>query len=289
MKRWKQFWAKTLFLIVVLAAAGFLLPPAAECQAAKKVCTIGSKSYTSLEAAVKEAKKGASIKLTANTSLSKNIEVGKKLTIDLNGMTLDTKKKMIWANKKGDLTITGKAKSQVKSHSDYWAAAVSDGKLTLAGQITWTGAVYSDNGELTIKNGTFKKTAATEEQASGLILAVGGELTISGGTFEATNMTAINCPSAGSLTISGGTFTGKGIDFDTDEVPSALSYNGAGIGNVTITKGTFSSPVDIYFANIVKISGGTFKKSVYLVNNSKNKITGGKFSKNGGKPVITKL
>lgn len=169
------------------------------------VAQIGSKKYTSLEAAVTDAAAGDTVELLQNIDLPAQVTVDKKLTLDLKGYTISNSVD-IWndnANAKtwslisvqgGDLTITGNGVLDAKEN-DCFAADVRDG------------------GKLTIENGTFKGNVSA-------IYVIEGSATINGGTFsikqlDPTNKDyrfTLNCFDANrkngtaTITVKGGTF-----------------------------------------------------------------------------------
>lgn len=161
-----------------------------------------------------------------------------------------------------DLTLTGTGTIE----KDIF---VSGGALTLNGNITYNGTVYTSDGTglgaatinagtfnagfegadsiITINNGTFKGAGW-----SGALYLSGVTATIKGGTFSATAASAAYLDGS-TVTITGGTFTSTG-DNGIETFDDAT--------NLTISGGTFTGLASGLTTNdspTIKLSGGTFK------------------------------
>lgn len=232
----------------------------------KTAAAIGSKQYTSLDAAVKAVKKGQTIKVTKNITTSDTLAINKSkvsFTIDFGKKTYKyTGKDYAIRLNKGNVTIknakmtvsTGKA-LYVKSGA---SATVSSGTFTGNGNSsTWDKimdrGLFYNCGTLTVKGGTIKagKNAAVHNK---------GTLKVTGGTFSSSlplkdnsypvdsGALLLNYKEKGKITVSGGTFTANVNVF----------FNG---GSLTIKGGTFTSAKGSALWNThaaVTISGGTF-------------------------------
>ena len=79
---------------------------------AQNVAQIGTTPYATLEAAIEAATTGQTITLLANVNTASQIEVGKKVTLDLNGKTIaytgttTLTSGVIRVLRGGDLTVT---------------------------------------------------------------------------------------------------------------------------------------------------------------------------------------
>ncbi len=203
------------------------------------VAAIGSNNYETLEAAIAKANKNSRpVKLLADTELTADLVVGKTITLDLNGKTIETAGHKFDIT--GNLTITGNG-------------TINNAKAATARNDLHIMLYVETNGKLTIENGTFTTMAAQ-------IVYTKGSATIKNGTFENVNtndddattealnaksLIAVNGTSA-SLTMTGGKVAtkceylygvfiqegGKAVfgDAETKEGPSITTNRYAAIG-----------------------------------------------------------
>ena len=224
------------------------------------VATIGdTNGYLTLEAAVAAATNGATVKLVKGALLDADILISSKITLDLNGNTIETNGKKISVAATGDLTVTGNG--IVNNQVDADEAGGTMNRYTMLS--------VKEGGKLTIENGTFTTKAAQ-------IVYTYGSTTIRGGTFKNTSTSeetvdALNsgalivvCGTPASLTMTGGTVTtesqylygvfvqdgGNAIfgDEETENGPSIHTHRYAAIGenntmptaNITIYGGEYT-------------------------------------------------
>lgn len=204
--RTKKTWKRLLLALICILM--FSIPVSAS---AKTVAKIGSKKYSSLEAAIKKVKNGQTIKLQCNVTLKKHLVLNRnvKYTINLN------KKK-----------VTMKNCASIK---------MQKGKVTLTnGTITTSGGLYvNKKASLTVKSGTYKIMFFNK----GTMTVLGGTLkyiendgtaTIKGGKITH----GIRCNSASSLSVKGGTVTQPSSSYES----GAITVN-AGYKKLSITGG----------------------------------------------------
>lgn len=195
---------------------------------AKYVAQIGTTKYETLEAAFAAAQDGETVTLLADIDATEQIEVGKQVTLDLNGKTIEYKGEttltsgVIMVLRGGDLTVTDSsegATGAIKSGTKAYAAIA----------LTKKGETSTETAKLTVNNGTIE----------GYYYAIvgngtrhGTDITIAGGTVKGTNEEGnqgIYHPQDGTLTISGGTISGYS---------SAVELRS---GTLNITGGTLSA------------------------------------------------
>ena len=281
------------------------------------VATIGdTNGYLTLEAAVAAATNGATVKLVKGALLDADISISSKITLDLNGNTIETNGKKISVAGTGDLTVTGNG--IVNNQVDADIAGGTTNRYTMLS--------VEEGGKLTIENGTFTTKAAQ-------IVYTYGSTTIRGGTFKNTSTSeetvdALNsgalivvCGTPASLTMTDGTVTTEsqylyGVfvrdganaifgDEETKNGPSIHTHRYAAIGenntmataNITIYGGEYTVSTDpdsdawkpfcatIYASasGEINIHGGTFT-GYYAISDRYEKveqtvtITGGTFN-----------
>ena len=171
--------------------------------ATTEVAQVASQGYPSLQEAINAAQDGKTVKLLADVTENITIDANKKITLDLNGHTLNGG--------------TGNAQAAILNRGTVTITDTSAGK---------TGTIKRDDqgvsGETSyyvIRNlGTMVIEQANVVNNSGAkgssLVCNGGEttmasLTINGGTFEQQNFIAVKNDSNGELTINGGTLTSK--------------------------------------------------------------------------------
>lgn len=166
------------------------------------VAQIGEDKYESIQAAVDAAGQNDTITLIADEIVldkSETIEVAKKVTIDLNGKTINAGGDAFTVVDGGDLTINGNGTVKAGTAADGSYCAV------------WT----NGGGEVTINGGTYSVGAKSGDY-NDLIYAKGGSITITGGYFNSENtqwsnngkyyVLNQNNTNPGTITVSGGTF-----------------------------------------------------------------------------------
>lgn len=179
-------------------------------KAGKYVAKVGSKNYETLADAIRLAAKGATITLLADVKENVEIKATKKLTLDLNGFTLNGG--------------TGTAKAALTNHGTITIKDSSEGKTGTIkrddnGTVDETSYyVIRNQGTMTIESGTvsnnsgYRKTNPTGSMIGSSLICngdcdEGGTLTIKGGTFTQNNFIAIKNGALGVLHVSGGTIT----------------------------------------------------------------------------------
>ena len=170
---------------------------------ATAIAQVGSTRYTSLKAAITEAKKGKTIQLLNDTTENVTIASTKQITLDLNGHTLNggtgTAKAAIL--NKGNVTITDTSADKT--------GTIKRDDQGIEGEISYY--VIDNNGTMVIDQANVVNNSGIK--GSSLIRNGGvdtvSSLTINGGTFEQQNFIAVKNDSNGELTINGGTLTSK--------------------------------------------------------------------------------
>lgn len=231
------------------------------------VAQVGKTKYASIAADISAAKDGETVKLL--TGLEENVTVpeGKKITLDLNGQTIEGT-----LINKGTLTIddtseakTGKIVGQTEN------TGIASGSGAHNTEAVSPHAVVNQ-GTLTIKNGTFD---VTRNGTGALFNGVDAVVTIEGGTFTR------SCEDQSNTTESGGenswytvknygTMTINDGKFVLDGHFSSMLANGWQSGNDNTEE---KIPV-------LTINGGTFSGGINTIKNDdwgSLNITGGEF------------
>lgn len=176
----------------------------------KYVAKVGSKNYETLADAIRLAANGKTITLLADVKENVEIKATKKLTLDLNGYTLNGG--------------TGTAKAALTNHGtitirDNSADKTGTIKRNDNGTVGETSYyVIRNQGTMTIESGTvsnnsgYRKTNPTGSMIGSSLICngdcdEGGTLTIKGGTFTQNNFIAIKNGALGVLHVSGGTIS----------------------------------------------------------------------------------
>lgn len=238
------------------------------------VAEVNGVKYETLQAAINAAKSGATVKLLADTR--ENVTIAKKLTLDLNGFTINGGTENSTATIKVTASVTIKDSSEAKTGT----IMREDTADTLTSYYVID--VQGHNKTLTFESGNVKNNSGIVGVKGSSLIRIGDDsvsawptLTIKGGTFTQDNFIAIKVD-RGFLNVKGGT------------INSANSYaietwNTANIRGGTIN-GNVSSWVYSRGASLsrLEISGGMIKGNVTSVNygNAENKtatvtITGG--------------
>ena len=212
------------------------------------ICKIGDNSYTSLSAALDAATDGDTITLLTDVE-SPKFQIGKTLTIDLDGHTVTGPSNNFWlvvyggnVTLTGNGTFTGYAAASVVGNTTPGGEAISSTLTVENGSFSGTelGILFEGNGAKVVVNdgtisggdnaaimGNGSKTSSMDCGNTTLIVNGG---TITGNTVsKGYRNCAIYLPQWGNAEINGGTITGT---------------TGAGIvlrgGNLTVTNGTIS-------------------------------------------------
>lgn len=234
------------------------------------VAKIGDTSYNNLQDAVTAANSGDTIVLQMDVSLSAQINVDKKLTLDLNGKTIEykgtetLKSGVIMVRRGGDLTIkdsgnNGAIKSGDKAYAAVALTHKDDTGNTLAKLTVNSGILegyyyaVTGNGnrhgtEIAINGGTLRGTCPNDSY--GIYHPQDGTLTITGGTITG-DSAAVELRS-GTLKISGGTFEARASAYECNANGNGTTTKGAAIAiaqhttnkpiNAIITSGNFTVP-----------------------------------------------
>lgn len=176
----------------------------------KYVAQIGSKYYETLADAIRLAAKGKTITLLANVTENVEISKGKRVTLELNGYTLNGGTGTAKAALTNYGTITIKDSSAAKT------GTIKRDDNGTVGETSYY--VIRNQGTMTIESGTvinnsgYRKANSTGSMVGSSLICngdcdEGGTLTIKGGTFTQNNFIAIKNGALGVLHVTGGTIT----------------------------------------------------------------------------------
>lgn len=193
---------------------------------------IGETVYATFAEAVEEATDGATITLLADCNC--DVELAKKLTIELNGHTLKREGGDITI--KNDVTINGTTSG---STIDATVAVANGGKLTLNGG-TVTALNVAEGGAAELTGGTFASLSrAANGPTFAAMLKEGYAYSTSSGSLkpaeldkeELTNVTVAECTAneandAGKCVYCGHAFAAISDGIGYDKLSDALSYSG---------------------------------------------------------------
>lgn len=179
-------------------------------KAGKYVAQIGSKKYETLADAIRLAAKGKTITLLDNVTENVEIAANKKLTLDLNGFTLNGGTGTAKAALYNLGTITIQDTSEAKT------GTIKRGDAGIEGETSYY--VIRNQGTMTIESGIvinnsgYRKVNSTGSMVGSSLICngdcdEGGTLTIKGGTFTQNNFIAIKNGVLGVLKVTGGTIT----------------------------------------------------------------------------------
>ena len=230
----------------------------------KYVAEIGSQGYESLQAAIDAAKSGAIVTLLADTR--ENVTIAKKLTLDLNGFTLNG------GTEKGKPALTVSNSSvTVKDSSEAKTGTImredTDSLDVKGSNSHYVIDIQGKNGFLKFESGNVKNTSGIPGVKGASLIRLGNDnvagayptLTITGGTFTQDNFIAIKVD-RGTLHLLGGT------------VNSANSFAIENWNNAYIKGGTVNGTVSTWVYSTgaafskLTISGGTVNGNVASVN-----------------------
>ncbi len=256
------------------------------------VAEVNDVKYTSVQEAIDAAGAGDTVKLLADTTESVVIRGDDTITFDLNGNTLTNEE-----NHHTVVVLTGGYVQFTDSSGD------ADGQLV---NTTKNYATLFNNGFVTVSDGTFTRTNATEDDTY-YVVENHGALIINGGTFDNSDNCRASLIDNGyanyessktyttktgdtihygyvaneglehpTLTINGGTFLG-GRHVINNDVKGQATINDGSFTSTTSDNATYSSKADVV-NNIgtINITGGTFTcvgNSEYVLANIVNQDT----------------
>ncbi len=247
---------------------------------AAAVAQVGETKYATLAEAIAAADAGATVQLIADTK--ENVTIAKKLTLDLNGFTLNG------GTEKGKPALLVTAKVTVKDSSTDRAGTIKrEDTAVNSGNGSHYVIDIQGDGWLTFESGKVTNGSGNADRSRGASLVRVGDdsvakypgLNIKGGTFTQDNFIVIKVD-RGDLFLNGGTLT------------SANSYVIENWHRTTIKGGTANGAVAAWTysdgANSsLKISGGTIDGDVTAVNygnaegkTAKVEISGGRVNGN---------
>ena len=194
------------------------------------VAQVGTKAFTSLQAAIDAAQDGETVTLLSDVEQNTQLAISKSITLDLNDKTIKNTQDIWGDNAVAILSITNGAKVTI----------TGDGAIDAKENDCYTINVVK--GDLTIENGTFYGNISVVQVQE-------GTLSVKGGTFdlhqkwEGSSKYLINCidkayaSGSAKVAISGGTFVG----FDPSASPEGegTSYLAPGYAPVTNANGTY--------------------------------------------------
>lgn len=167
------------------------------------VAQVGSKKYETLADAIRLATKGKTIQLLTDATENITIAASKRITLDLNGHTLNggTGNASAAILNKGNVTITDTSADKT--------GTIKRDDQGIEGETSYY--VIDNNGTMVIDQANVVNNSGIK--GSSLIRNGGvdtvSSLTINGGTFEQQNFIAVKNDGNGELTINGGTLTSK--------------------------------------------------------------------------------
>ena len=187
------------------------------------VAQVGSTKYETLADAIRLAAKGKTVQLLTDATENITIAANKKITLDLNGHTLNggtgTAKAAIL--NKGAVTITDTSADKT--------GTIKRDDSGAEGETSYY--VIDNNGTMVIDQANVLNNSG--KKGSSLVRNGGvdnvSSLTINGGTFEQQNFIAVKNDGNGELTINGGTLTSKQSVVQNWNKAKILGGNLAGI------------------------------------------------------------
>lgn len=250
--------------------------------------------FATLAAAVKAAKPGDTITLLDNIKLTAAQTISKKLTIDLNGKTLDsTVYQTIKLNAGADLTVmdsgtNGKITNSYAPGSAYPSTIYLNEPKTAFTLVS--GTIESDPNETSLQSVAInsKKVACTVNIQGGSVVVPAGAtegrsivagkdmtLNISGGTITG-GLHGVDAYGGSTVNITGGKVTATYVD--TGVIKEAYGMRIIGTANVTINGGEIQG---------IKMDDDGYKLDVPNVTLVSGKITGSFYSITKGTIVFT--
>ena len=260
--------------------------------------------YDTLQAAIKATSKGKTVTLLTDVTENVEISKGKRVTLDLNGYTLNggTGTAKAALTNYGTITITDTSEAK--------AGTIKRDDNGIPGETSYY--VILNQGTMTIESGNVRNNSGYKQASpigsmngSSLICNgdcdEGGTLTIKGGTFTQNNFIAIKNGALGVLHVTGGTITSEHsaiqnwfkADITGGEIKGQLwtdAYKkGESVGQTTIggdAKFTGEIVMDIYdsVAPTLEINGGNLKVTNWRITpaaataGAKPAVSGGTFT-----------
>ncbi|HCG20011.1 MAG TPA: hypothetical protein DER26_03320 [Verrucomicrobia bacterium] len=218
-----------------------------------------SVNFATLAEAIAAAKDGETIKLLADTK--ENVTIAKKLTLDLNGFTLNGGTEKV----KPALTVTAAVTVKDSSEAQTGTIKREDTVANSGSGSHYVIDIQGKNGLLKFEGGTVINNSGNDKGKGASLIRLGDDsvsawpvLTITGGTFTQDNFIAIKVD-RGTLYLKGGT------------VNSAHSYAIENWNNAFIMGGTVNGAVSSWVYSTgaafskLEISGGTINGNVASV------------------------
>lgn len=232
-----------------------------------RVAAIGDAKYESLADAITAAKSGATVRLIADTK--ENVTVAKKLTLDLNGFTLNG------GTEKGKPALTVTSSATVKDSSEAQTGTIKrEDTAENSGVSSHYVIDIRGNGWLIFESGNVINNSGNADRSKGASLVRVGDdsvakypgLNIKGGTFTQNNYIVIKVD-RGDLFLNGGTLTSANSYAIEDWHRTTIN---AGIVNGAVAAWTYSGGA----SSTLKIMGGTINGGVTAVNygDSENRV-----------------
>ena len=226
---------------------------------AADVAKIGSQSYSSLQDAINSSKENDEIVLLENSSV--NLEVNKKVTINLNSKTI-TANVFGGIKNSGVLTIKN---GSIVVNLDTSAITNNEGATIKIDNVKCNSAPTT--GYCLTNNGTFEMSTSTLANENK------GTLVVKNGNFSSPKSYFID-NTAGETKIMGGNFTGKGVASNYDSDSATNNYQKH--SKIIVTGGTFST------------TSTAFENSS-ISSNSTIILSGGKINMSGTDNVLSNL
>lgn len=174
------------------------------------VAQIGTKAYTSLQAAVDAAQDGETIQLLNDTTENITINASKQITLDLNGHTLNggTGTANAAILNKGNVTITDTSAGKTGTIKRDDQGIEGEASYYVIKNI---GTMVIDQANV-VNNSGYKKANSSGSMVGSSLICNGDDdpqasLTINGGTFNQPNFLVVKNGTNGTLTVNGGTLT----------------------------------------------------------------------------------
>ena len=227
-------------------------------ESANYVAAIGETKYTSLAEAIKEATKGATVKLLRDTK--ENVTIDKMMTLDLNGFTLNG------GTEKGKpaLTITARTVTIKDSSEAQTGTIMREDTAENSGVSSHYVIDIQGNAWVMFESGNVKNNSGNDNCKGASLVRVGDDsvakypgLNIKGGTFTQDNFIVIKVDS-GDLFLNGGTLNCAN-SYAVENWHRATIKGGTVNGNVS--SWTYSGGLN----STLTISGGTVNGDVESV------------------------
>lgn len=173
------------------------------------VAQIGEETYATLDAAIADAKDGETVKLSKDVVVDKQIEIKSDITLDLNGKKITTSANMTAAFRVLANVIVDDSSDDKNGSidaSDYVNYCFIVGKEVNDNQTV----IGTEDGTLTINNGTFKGDCSAVSVTSGTVNIKGGSYSVK--PYKGEYKYLLNCVDKyykngkAKISVSGGTF-----------------------------------------------------------------------------------